>query len=894
MLRPAIAEARARLQQGMEDIARRHREGAAGSSVAASIAQLRCEVLIPLFREACTEAGAAEQGDNVRGFALVAHGGTGRGDVAPFSDVDLMLLYDPRWEERAAELARSLVRDVFDAGLTLGHSVRTVEQACRLAAEDPQIATSLLESRLWYGDAALFGRFEHRFGQMIRRERSRLLESAARSRREECLRFGETVYLLEPNVKRSRGGLRDLQWTRWIGAIRFGHADWNDLERCGAMSADDCRAAGEAYDFLLRLRNELHFAANSAADVLTRAEQCRIASQWGFEDLPGLLGVEQFMQTYFRHTEAVADLAQRLADRAASRPTWGGVVATLLGHRIDPGVRVGPGGLRVDRRAARRLSSDWDALIRLAELSAIYQVPWPPETTEVVRAAAAALPPDPSPEARRRFLHLLEYPGRLGEVLRRLHRAGVLDRFVPGMARARGLLQFNQYHKYTVDEHCLRAVENAEALLDDRGPLGRVYRSLETKRLLHLALLMHDLGKGRAEDHRIVGAELSRQAASEFALSDDEASLLEFLVRKHQMLTHEAFHRDSEDEETVVRVAVQTGSPERLELLYVMTACDLGAVGPGVWDGWKCEVVTRLFHRTMQCLAAESPATTQTEFFAQRRAQIAEALGEKAQDPWFARQIAALPESYLQATEADQAADDLRLLFERQSRPAAASAVYRPEIGLVEATVATSETVASGVFHKLTGALTGLGLEILAAEIHTFADAQILDRFRVRDPDFQGEPPPHRMADICHGLVSVLADPQPAPPRFRRLWQPGGVAGRLPAAPPRVSIDNATSTRFTIIDVLAADRPGLLYDVARCIYEHGLSVWRARIATYHAQVVDVFYVTDREGRKRRDATELEALRRRLLEVIVGERSSTTGADRGPSPNAPATSGLSDD
>lgn len=865
-LRPSIVAARARLAEGMAEIRRAHEGGGSGLTTSQAISALREEVLRCLWTEVC-EAVVPRAADGCApGAALVAYGGTGRGDVSPHSDVDLMLLYDPSFAAHVADLAQNLVRDVFDAGLTLGHSVRTIEQACRLAGEEPEIATSLMESRLLAGDAALFDRYWKKFCGFVRRQRRGLLTAVAKSRTDECLRYGETVYLLEPNVKRSRGGLRDVQWARWIGFIRYGINELDELVRHGALSSRDAEIMAEAHEYLLWLRHELHFSADSAADVLTRAQQLRIAAARGYQDQPGLLAVEQFMQGYFRHTQAIADVTERLSARAAAHPYWAHVATVLFGHWVEPGVRIGPVGVRIDRRGVRRLQSDWDAVVRLGELANLYHTQLAPDTVEAIRRALPHLGDAPSAAARRRFLSLLGHPGRLGPVLRELHDAGILERFVPGMERARGLLQFNQYHKYTVDEHCLRAVENAVALLDDPGPLGRVYRGLSNKWLLHLALLMHDLGKGRLEDHRVVGVELARQAAADFSLSEEDAETLSFLIRKHQMLTHEAFHRDSEDEETVVRLAVQTGSPERLELLYVMTACDLAAVGPNVWDGWKYDVVTRLFHRTMQYLAAESPATTNAEFYAQRRAEIIAALGPDGADPWFARQVAALPPAYLHATDARRAADDLRLLRGRSDKPAAAAARYRDETGMLELTVGTSEAAAGGIFHRLTGALTGCGLEILAAQIHTFGDQQILDRFWVRDPDYQGLPPEHRIAEICRGLVEAVSPGPPRPPRFRKLWQTAAATG-LPPAPARVNIDNTTSNRYTIFDVFAADRAGLLYDIARTLFECEFSVWRARVATYQVQVVDVFYVTDPDGEKCRDAAKLEAARRRLLEVL---------------------------
>ncbi len=310
----------------------------------------------------------------------------------------------------------------------------------------------------------------------------------------------------------------------------------------------------------------------------------------------------------------------------------------------------------------------------------------------------------PSPEACRCFLSLLSHPGRLGSLLRDLHDAAILQRFIPEFIRARGLLQFNQYHKYTVDEHCLRAVEFATQLAGDPGPLGRVYRGIAEKRILHLALLIHDLGKGFLEDHREIGLKIAEAAGLRLGLPAHEAEALKFLVHKHLRMNHLAFRRDASDEDTVVHFAVLVGSPELLQMLYVLTAADLGAVGPGVWDGWKAEILTDLYHRTMQQLAGESLATTIDALLDQRRAEICRWLGPAANDSWFRRHVANLPSGYLNATTPQEAAEDLKLLHGMEPNSAIAAAHYLQETATVQFNVATSEEITSGIFHKLTGA----------------------------------------------------------------------------------------------------------------------------------------------------------------------------------------------
>ena len=874
LLRGNVLAAKSRLAQGHEEFQRRHQAGCSGVDLCSMLADLRDEVLLDLTETALADLGESGPHGLWSQIALVAHGGYGRRDVVPYSDVDLMILHAPATATRVAPLAERLLRDVFDAGLILGHSVRTPEQACRLACGDPMICTSLVESRLLRGSAPLFGRFAHRFRRLARRRARRLMAGIAEDRLKERLRYGETVFLLEPNVKRSRGTLRDIQLIRWIGFVRHGTPDPRELHALGALSDEDLDAVLLANEFLLRLRNELHFHANQAADVLDRAEQLRIAEQRGYRSISGLLPVEQFMRDYFRHTSAVSHIATRFAAKAQSRDRLARLTTVVFGHRVEAGICVGPAGVMATRHGLHLLRGDLTAIIRLADLANLYDKPIAAATWEAIRRDAVRLPEAaPSPPACRHFLSLLRHPTRLGPLLRDLHDAGILERFIPEFAHARGLLQFNQYHKYTVDEHCLRAVEFATELWSDPGPLGRVYRSLKQKYLLHLALLIHDLGKGRLEDHREVGVRIALDVARRLALPDHEAEALKFLVHKHMLMNHLAFRRDTADEQLAVQFAVQVGSPEMLQILYVLTAADLGAVGPDVWDGWKTEVVTDLYHRTMQHLAGESPETTIDHLLQDRRLAVGARLGPERDEAWFAEHLLALPAAYLNATPPQQAAADLHQLHGLDSRGVSVAAQYLADTATVQFSVAASEEIVPGIFHRLTGALSSHGLEIRTAQIHTLPDGLVLDRFLVRDPDYAGRPPPERLEQIERSLVQSLLSPSGQPPAFRRTWRIGGERPvPVPGVPTRVNVDNSTSHRFTIIDIFTHDRTGLLYAITRALFELGLSVGRAKIGTFLDQVVDVFYVTDAQNRKIHAENRLEEIRRRLLEVVETEET----------------------
>ena len=482
------------------------------------------------------------------------------------------------------------------------------------------------------------------------------------------------------------------------------------------------------------------------------------------------------MQEYFRHTNRVSHVAAKLMVKATTRQ-WVDVALThLFGHRVESDYLVGPVGMMTTRRGRSQTHDNLTSIAQMVDLANLHDVPIAAAAWEDIRRQAAHLPAMHSanaplpPEACRHFISLLAHPGRLGRFLRELHDMAVLERFLPDFARARGLLQFNQYHKFTVDEHCIRAVEFAEGLLHDPGPVGRVYRGIKDKQLLHLALLIHDLGKGLLEDHREVGLKIAEQTGWRLGLKPHEIETIKFLVHKHLRMNHLALRRDTSDEEVVVRFAVQVGSPELLQMLYVLTAADLGAVGPDVWDGWKSQVLTDLYHRAMQQLAGDSPATTTDQLYEGKREEIRRLLSGESDEAWFGRHIDALTSGYLSTVVPPQAADDLRLLHNLESGGVRVTARFEAASATLQITVGTNEAVAPGIFHKLTGSLTSLGLEIRSAQIHTLADGLVLDRFWVHDPDYAGEPPAVRIDTIGRAVEQSLKQPAGFEPAFRRTW----------------------------------------------------------------------------------------------------------------------------
>ncbi|HVX12269.1 MAG TPA: [protein-PII] uridylyltransferase [Pirellulales bacterium] len=866
-LRPHLREARRFLAEGRTELGERHAQGAPGVEISAALTDLFDRLILELYEVALEDLGqAGPEGWSSR-VALVPHGGYGRRDVAPYSDVDLMLLVDPAVEAQVAPLAQRMLRDLFDVGLVVGQSVRTPIEAWKLARKDPIIWTSLVESRLLTGSVSLFSIFAAEFQKRSRRSATALVEMVEKSRREERLQYGETVYLLEPNIKRSRGGLRDIQFLRWMAFARHGTPDLEALATFGTLLPEDVVSLDQAKEFLLRLRNEMHFHSAKANDLLDRTEQLRLAEVYGYRGDEGLLPVEKFMQKYFRSTEGVSQVVMRFMAATHRGPRWTELLAPLISHQFEKEFRVGPVNIQANARGLARLQNDLTRILHLSVVANLYNKPIAHATSEAIRSAARNLPDEISADSAERFIALLDQPTRLGEILRSLHEMRVLEKLIPAFSHARCLLQFNEYHKYTVDEHCIRAVEHAADFAADQGPVGSVYRHIKRKWLLHLALLVHDLGKGYPRDHSDVGLEIAGDVARRLRLSPPDTETLGFLVHKHLMMSHLAFRRDTNDAQLIVRFAVDVGSPEVMQMLFVLTAADLSAVGPGVLNAWKIDVLADLHRRTMQHLAGDAPASNSPDYLAECQAKVLSLLPGDGLD-WFERQLTALPAPYLGATPPQQIAQELQQLRTLEPGQVIALGNYQPDRGAVEYKIATYEAITPGVFHKLTGALTGRGLQILAAEIHTLADGLVFDRFYALDPDFSGPPPSERIDEVTTALRASLCD-NPAPPKFRRIWKAGEQRRQvsLPRLPTQVRIDNHTSDHYTIFDIFAADRTGLLYTIARSLFEQGLSVGVAKIGTYLDQVVDVFYVTDQRGQKLLDEERLELIRQQLLEEI---------------------------
>ena len=894
VLRDRLALQKARLQSLRDQARERYAGGSPGLQVAAIICAMTDTLILELFAgvlEPLPEADRAVLGQQV---AIVAVGGTGRGELAPYSDVDLLFLHVRRCDQRLPGCISQAVRDCWDAGIKLGHSVRTPADALAAARDDPQFATALVEARLLWGDERLFQTLQSRFRRQVGRRRfSEFYRAVVDARQVERTQFGETERQLEPDVKRSPGGLRDIHLIRWIGFARYGTVDLDMLRLEGALNREDEQALVAAQEFITRIRVDLHFAAGKAQEVLTREEQLRLTELHGVAATAGQRPVERFMQMYFRHSAAVADISARFVERHRPVSLKSRLNQLLWSHRCNHIFRVNATEIDVVPRYRERVQSTLESLLNLHELAALYSVRLAPGLIEQIRQAVPKLPPQVSPQASHLFMSILRSVGQAGRQLRDMYRTGLLEVVLPEMSHVRCLLQFNQYHSYTVDEHLLRAVEAVERFEIDAGPVGVAYRAVKHKDLLHLAVLLHDMGKGNEEDHSQVGRKIATAVAARLELSAHQAETLDFLIHKHLLMGHLAFRRDLSDDEMLLRFSRDVGSPELLRMLFVLTAADMTAVGPLTWTDWKAELLAELFDRTLQFLSGAPPKFREAgriheigqqvlallepaeQRNAKKRAPDELAAGRNGFDATTGSNLPirnelfdSLPLHYLTATPPEQIASDIVAIRQMTESDLTIRGHYEAATNTTEYRIITHDTVGSGLFSKITGALAAKGLKILSANICTTTKGIVIDSFHVHDGDHAGPVPEFRLHDVETSIADVLADRTTVERlfqrhrRFLRAEQP-----QLFREPTRVVIDNDSSERFTIIDVFADDRRGLLYVIASALLEMGLSVSLAKIATHVDQVLDVFYVTSREGVKLQDEQRLEEIRTALAARI---------------------------
>lgn len=807
--------------------------------------------------------------------AIVAIGGCGRREVAPHSDLDLLFLHDVSPPAHYATFVADVVRDIWDAGFKLGHSVRSIRDAVSMARQDVEFATSLVEIRPLWGNPILSRKLEKVYkNRLIRGRLGTFIDLCTTARLAEFEPHGWSAQQLEPDIKNSPGGLRDLHLIRWVGYAKFGLRDPRELAAKSALSEADLQTLLAGSEFLHRIRLNLHFAAGRPQETLTRAEQVRLANEWGYQGTTAQIPVEQFMQDYFRHATGIARVARRFTELQRPKSLTSVCLESVMAHRADGIFQVGRQELNASSAVRERYAPKLEDILQIFELATLYQVRLSPTLAEFVREQVALADETLTPEASRAFMTILGSAGTLSTTLRQMYECGLLEKVIPQFRHANCLMQFNQYHRYTVDEHTLRCIEEITLLISDPTSLGQAYRSIHNKALLHLALLLHDLGKGYEEDHSEVGKRIAQDVAVRLGLTSHETETVVFLVHKHLMMALQAFRRDISDPAFLVRFGRDVGSQELLRMLYVLTAADIKGVGPGTWTTWKAELLGQLYEGALSVFTNEQPrelsqrAAEVRELVHQQRRASSDLRLKRLSDGWVDRVFDSLPPHFLSRATPQELLDLLLAMRRLEKEDVIVQGRQAPEQDLIEYSVMTRQEYSDGCFSKICGVLTAKRLEILSAQIITCNDGTVLDTFQVIDGDYTGMVPAVRMAEVGDAVRDVLLGRQSVEKLLtsNRRYQSDAVP-ILIQEPPRVVTDNESSDLCTVIDIFAHDRRGLLFIISSVLRELGLNVTLAKISTHLDQVVDVFYVTDPSGEKIRDEAHLALIRNVLMERI---------------------------
>lgn len=841
-----------------------------GTETAREIADATDAVVVAAFRfvkEHLFRLGAPTRAERI---ALAAVGGYGRREMAPFSDVDLLFITPYKQTGWGESVIETTLYILWDMKLKVGHATRSVDDCVRLAAQDLTIRTSLVEKRFLCGERALFDDLSDRlWSGLFRSTGPEFVAAKLEERDQRHARIGDSRYLLEPNVKDGKGALRDLQTLLWIAKYLYNADTVEELIEKGVFTTEEAARFGAASEHLWTVRCALHFAAGRAQDKLTFDLQVAVAERLGFRATPAQRPVERFMKRYYLAAKAVGDLTRIFCvalehQHKKAPPLLGGLKRLFASGPETPEeawLTLKDGRLMITDPTL--FERDPIAMLRVVDEGVRRNVLIHPSALRLMhrnrRLIDDSLRADP--EAQRLTVSLIAESRDPVRALRRLSEVALLERLVPEFGRVTGLMQFNMYHHYTVDEHTTVAIDVLNKIrsgkLKDAHPVEtRIAAELEDMRVISIALFLHDIGKGLAEDHSIAGERIARQVCPELGMSASETEQIAWLVRWHLAMSDTAQKRDIGDPATIRDFADLVRSPKRLKLLYLLTACDIRAVGPGVWTTWKGQLLRALYDETWALLTGDDRGRSRAERAARAQETLRAGLVD-AGVAWSEAEWAAYCERFTTTywlTLPDEAHVLHARMFDADAQEAANGAT--PPMIRIEkdrsptrgaAMVAIRTTDHAGLFGRMAGAFALAGASVVEARAFTTKDGMALNTFWIEDEagaaDAQSRLPIIRRA-VERALAGdvVARDALKEKRRLRPRERPFEVE-------PMISFDNSASDAFTVIEVNGRDRVGLLYDLARTLTYENVNISSAIIATYGEHVVDVFYVKDLFGMK---------------------------------------------
>jgi [protein-PII] uridylyltransferase len=870
----------ARIQQHVQHAF--EQEQITGLQAARLLGKLTDGLISALYDHATSDTGFGEP----EHLAVAGTGGYGRGVLAPFSDIDLLFLTAEEPPRQTLQVVEYMLYFLWDLGVKVGHATRSIEDCLVEGAKDTTIRTALLDSRHVAGDARLFADFHGRFRAACKEAGVADYIAAKQAERDvRHRRYGDSPFVVEPNIKEGRGGLRDLQTLYWIARYVYDTQTMGELADVGdVLTQAEAKHGRRAWEFLWTVRFHLHYVAGRAEERLTFDLQPVVGARMGYTRHGRQDGVERFMRHYFLTAREVARLTRILEPgilrEALGPPAIAAETDPALlrcGFVLAEGQLLPVPGHDFDREPLQMLRILQVARDRNLELH-------PLAVRSLIQNERRAVELRGHPKAAELFMDLMcgkepEHHHRSSQHpdgarwLSILNETGFLGRFIPDWARIVGQMQFDTYHVFTVDEHTIEAVKILNTL--ERGELAEIapvasslVDHLQSRRALYLAMLLHDIAKGRGGDHSEIGAEIALKVGPELGLSAEETETVSWLVLHHLLLSAVAFKRDIDDPKTILDVADTIQSPERLRLLLILTVADMRAVSPKVWNGWKATLLRELFARVAEVLAG-GLSTTERDVRVERARHAAAAL----LSDWSKQDIERFTQlgypGYWLSFDPETHARHARLVRDAEARqaPLTVDTQPLPARAVTEVTVYCADH--AGLFSKISGALAVAGASIVDARIHTMTNGMALDTFWIQDAAGGTFDAPHRLARLAVLIEQALSGRIRLAAEIRKVSkQLLGQRMRAIHVPPRVVIDNHASNTHTVLEVNGRDRPGLLHDVTAAISDQGLQIASAHVTTYGVRAVDVFYVKDVFGLKVENERKLTTLREALLKALA--------------------------
>ena len=868
--RPALlACLRRALEGGRAEIRRRFEGEDATGTVTVRATTFLFDQLLRLVHDLAAErAYPAPNPTTGESLAMVAVGGYGRGELAPHSDIDLLFLTPYKQTPRGEQVVEYILYMLWDLGLKVGHATRSVDECQRQVRRDVTVRTAILEARYVWGEQALYAQLRRRFLDQLAATGRAFVEAKLAEREGRHKRMGDSRYLVEPNIKDGKGGLRDLQTLYWIGKYLYRVDDVSQLVLHGVLSRSETRGFARAQGFLWNVRCHLHYLTGRAEERLTFDLQPLVAARMDYADAGETRGVERFMKQYYLVAKEVGDLSRiftaAIEDEHRPRPL---IRLPRLRRAID-GFRLEGGRLTVaNAQAFKREPVD---MLRLFHVGHEHGVPINARTLRLVTRNLDRIDGKlrRDPEANRLFLDILTARTDSEGTLRKMNEAGLFGRFVPDFGRVVGQMQHDMYHVYTVDEHTIFAIgilnRIERGLLSDDHPLAsEIIHKLQSRRALYLAVLCHDIAKGRDGDHSVIGAKMGERLARRFGFSAEEIETVSWLVLHHLDMSRTAFGRDLSDPKTIQDFVALVQSPERLRLLLCLTVCDIRAVGPEVWNAWKATLLRELYWATEDLMSGGALASDRDKRVEVAQAALARELADWPEAELAAHMTRGYP-GYWLAHDTASLARHARLVHtaENDSAPLAIDIRVDRAHAVTEVTIYTQDH--PGLFSRIAGALAAAGANVVDARIFTTPQGAALDTFTVQDVEggaFGDKAKlEHLIEQALGGRLDVdraIAQRPAGPPRTHVF-----------TFAPRVIVNNNASRAFTMIEVNGRDRPGLLYDVTRALRELNLQISTAKIATYGERAVDVFYVKDAFGMKVEAEDRIAHVREALMAALA--------------------------